>query len=51
MFLNGLLPAGGDIKKKTKEEYEKWHLTRLFRSNSDTLGFPEPLALCLQEGD
>jgi hypothetical protein len=31
------------IKARIKEEYERWRLVRLFRS--DAFGFPEPLPL------
>jgi hypothetical protein len=41
VVFNGAQPKLEVILAKVREEYSRWHLARLFRS--DSFGFPEPV--------
>jgi hypothetical protein len=49
VVFNSARPAVLAIKTKIREEYGRWRLARLFRS--DSFGFPEPVELWRQLGE
>jgi hypothetical protein len=49
VVFNGVTPVAGVIKSKIREEFERWRLAGLFRT--DSFSFPLPLPLWLLDGD
>jgi hypothetical protein len=49
VVFNGATPAAAAIRHRIREEYQRWRVARLFRSES--FGFPEPFPFSWRDGD
>ena len=49
VVFNGAAPEAVAIKRRIKEEFGRWRLARLFRS--EAFGFPEPFSFSWRDGD
>jgi hypothetical protein len=45
VVFNGALPAASEIRRRIKEEYDRWRLAKLFRG--DVFDFVEPVPPCI----